>query len=613
VIIVPSDYGAKPLSIPRIMHRHVVLSLLALSFIAPALAIAGIQLDPVNLANPIDQFRYPPKNVYVLAIGINRYKVSALNLGSSAQDATAVLDAATRQWGIPTESVVHLSDEHATKAGIRQAIQQFALKSHAGDLFILTFSGQAFTRTKNGIQEGFLAPSDAVVPADCHASECVDESTFISGTLLNSWMTQMHAQRQIILLDTNKTDQMLPIFENRWRKESCAVGADASKRLLLITTHGVETEVPKYGGLLTWAFLHELNLLEKNGMTSAFRLQQGLYETNDPGPQSDPTLVAFHKETFQTGSGFRAELLGGDFVINGPASGVPTSDLLRESGLGALCYNDPNDAGASRGLEDVKEKSTDDAATQSKKQTNYALVIASDHYKSWHSLSNPIYDATTIETDLSGTYGFQVEHLWDPSRDQLRHKLDELHAKHFNDQDQLFIFIAGHGDYDETNDIGYLVFPDTPLGHVYDSEMNLQELRQRIDTIPAKHIFLVMDSCFAGSLDPSLGGASRGAYDPIPLEKLEQRSADKKTRYFLTSGGKEYVPDGTPGNHSPFASLFILALEKGSKPAGYLNLPQMPHYFERLGTIPRAGNLGHNEDGADFFFIPTATAPATDQ
>jgi hypothetical protein len=141
--------------------------------------------------------------------------------------------------------------------------------------------------------------------------------------------------------------------------------------------------------------------------------------------------------------------------------------------------------------------------------------------------------------------------------------------------------------------------------HDHDQEMNLQELRQRVDTIKAKHILLVMDSCFAGSLDPALGGAARGVYDPISLKELRQRSADKTTRYFLTSGGKEYVPDGTPGNHSPFASLFIIALDKADSSSGYLNLSQLPHYFERLATTPRAGNLGHNQDGADFFFVPT--------
>jgi Caspase domain len=236
------------------------------------------------------------------------------------------------------------------------------------------------------------------------------------------------------------------------------------------------------------------------------------------------------------------------------------------------------------------------------------VVIATDHYTKWPGLSNPIFDAEAIARKLQENYGFTVEHLYDPTRDQLRKKLDELHARRFNDGDQLLVFIAGHGDYDETNDIGYLVFHETPVGDPeHDQEMNLQELRQRIDTIKAKHIFLVMDSCFAGSLDPALGGAVRGQYDPIPLQTLRQRSADKTTRYFLTSGGKEYVPDGTPGNHSPFASLFITALDKADAPNGYLNLSQLPHYFERLATTTRAGNLGHNQEGADFFFVPISS------
>jgi hypothetical protein len=579
--------------------------LLAASLAAPPAARAGIEVEkPTAPPSPITQFLYPPQNVYVLAIGINHYKI--INLEYSVKDTTAVSEAAARTFKNSSVHVVRLADAEATKAKIHDAIQQFALNSHAGDLFLLSFSGFTFTKSKNGSPEVYLAPSDTVMSDGCQKADCVDESSLISGTLLNSWMTQMHAQRQIILFDMNDTDKLIPIFENRWRKESCAVGPEASKRVLLVTNHGGGLEDAAHGGFLTWSFLKQLGQPRDKGINSAFRLQQGLYEALDPGIVADKDTQEIKSSLFSARFSFRAELLGGDFLIDGPLAGVKTTELLRDSGLGALCYSDP--AGATRGLA-AEEPKPEDAPAQSKQPTNYALVVASDDYKSWPVLRNPKFDATTIENDLATKYGFKVEHLWNPTRDQLRHKLDELHARHFNDQDQLFIFIAGHGDYDETNDIGYLVFPDTPLGHVYDTEMNLQELRQRIDTIPAKHIFLAMDSCFAGSLDPSLGGGGRGMYDPIPLAKLQQRTAEKKTRYFITSGGKEYVPDGTPGNHSPFASLFILALEKGSNATGYLNLSQLPHYFERLSTVPRAGNLGHNEDGADFFFVPITPNP----
>ena len=584
--------------------------LLAASLAAPPIARAGIEVGvPTAPSNPITQFLNPPQNVYVLAIGINHYK--STDLAYSVKDATAVADSAAQTFKNSSVHVVRLTDADATKAKIHDAIQQFALNSHASDLFFLSFSGFTITKSKSGSQEIYLAPSDTVMTEGCKSDNCVDESSLISGALLNSWMTQMHAQRQIILFDMNESDKLIPALENHWRKESCAVGPEASKRVLIVTNHGGGIEDETHGGVLTWSFLKQLGLPHDKGINSASRIQQGLYETLDPTIQADASAQDLKWRLLEAKFGFRAELLGGDFLIDGPPAGAKRSDLLRDSGLGALCYSDP--AGTSRGLSAEAQKPGDDAAAQSKQPTNYALVVASDDYKSWPVLSNPKYDATTIEHDLSTTYGFKVEHLWNPTRDQLRHKLDELHARHFNDQDQLFIFIAGHGDYDETNDIGYLVFPDTPLGHVYDTEMNLQELRQRIDTIPAKHIFLAMDSCFAGSLDPSLGGTGRGVYDPIPLAKLQQRTAEKKTRYFLTSGGKEYVPDGTPGNHSPFASLFILALEKGSNATGYLNLSQFPHYFERLGTIPRAGNLGHNEDGADFFFVPIAPRPTQAQ
>ena len=459
-------------------HRNLILAirkraplcatacLLAATLAAPSIARAGIEaLVPAARPSPITQFLYPPQNVYVLAIGINHYK--NVSLGNSVKDATGVADSAARTFKNSSVHVVRLADAEATKAKIHDAIQQFALNSHASDLFLLSFSGFTFTKSKNGSQEVYLAPSDTIMAEGCKEAGCVDESSMISGALLNSWMTQMHAQRQIILFDTGGTDKLIPALENHWRKESCAVGAEASKRLLIVTNHGGGLEDETHGGFLTWSFLKQLGQQRDNGIISAFHLQQGLYETLDPGVKGDKDLEDMKSSLLSAHFSYRAELLGGDFLIDGPPAGVKTTELLRDSGLGALCYTDST--GATRGFAEEGPKPGDDAVAQSKQPTNYALVVASDDYKSWPVLRNPKFDATTIENDLTTTYGFKVEHLWNPTRDELRHKLDELHARHFNDQDQLFIFIAGHGDYDETNDIGYLVFPDTPLGHVYDA------------------------------------------------------------------------------------------------------------------------------------------------
>ncbi len=64
-----------------------------------------------------------------------------------------------------------------------------------------------------------------------------------------------------------------------------------------------------------------------------------------------------------------------------------------------------------------------------------------------------------------------------------------------------------------------------------------------------------MDVCFGGTFDQSLA-SSRGLDDEYkeksPAEFITQKLT-YKTRKFLTSGGKQYVSDGIPGKHSPFA------------------------------------------------------------
>jgi hypothetical protein len=610
------------------MDRWVLLERRSLSALVLTLLCASVVFAGVKVINPESKWPVfilsPPAHIYVLAIGLDVDR-SVPNFrpsfhGSKA-DAEALSAEFKSNFAYSDVSVTVLANQEATRSAILAAIQKIALSSKSEDMFVFSFSGFAFTKggtepaAENSLLptgsknpgELYLVPYDADVPETCKNIACIGESSLISGTLLYSWMTQLHAQRQILLFDTNYTDAALPLIEQRWKREACNVGTFAEKRILLLTTHGLGSEVHlkngRFSGAITHAFLNVMSALRGGDFVTAAQIQQDLYTKyfgSDLFPPQSPDEIGE-----QAG---RAELLGGDFVINSSRATerFAKPEMLRlSSGLGPLCYNPPEDAGL-RGFPTNKKQDANQPPPLPQ-PVNHALLIAMSDYKNWQHLPNPVSDAETIESDLKSRFGFQIEHLWNPSREQLNTKLHALHEEQFGDKDQLFIFIAGHGDYDEENDIGYLVFPETPAGHSYEKEMNLQELRQKINSLPVKHILLVMDSCFAGNLDPTLGGGLRGSpYDPIPLPALIKRSEDKKTRYFLTSGSKEYVSDGLPGHHSPFAALFILALEKASAPGQYLNLSQMPHYFERLATTPRAGNLGSNEEGADFFFVPTA-------
>jgi hypothetical protein len=72
---------------------------------------------------------------------------------------------------------------------------------------------------------------------------------------------------------------------------------------------------------------------------------------------------------------------------------------------------------------------------------------------------------------------------------------------------------------------------------------------------------------------------------------------------YLSSGGKEYVPDGRPGQHSPFTRKFLEALRSYGGEDGVLTINEILSYIEKVDPQPRFGEFGNNEPGSDFLFI----------
>ena len=121
----------------------------------------------------------------------------------------------------------------------------------------------------------------------------------------------------------------------------------------------------------------------------------------------------------------------------------------------------------------------------------------------------------------------------------------------------------------------------------------------QITAMEAKHVMIVADSCFSGTLTRGL--------------KIEQRTPDwlktivkKKARTALTSGGLEPVMDSGGGNNSVFANSFLSILWDNDgvldasqlfsrpRPKVMVNSPQTPEYR----GIQRVGH-----DGGDFLFF----------
>ncbi len=241
-------------------------------------------------------------------------------------------------------------------------------------------------------------------------------------------------------------------------------------------------------------------------------------------------------------------------------------------------------------------------------RTDRALIFAINDYEEWNDLTNPLFDANAIGEELSDSYGFEVELVENPNRRQILEKIREYAGKSYGDKDQLLIFFAGHGKFDEVTRMGYLAATDSEINDlVGDSYISHSAYRDYINNIPSRHIFVMIDACFGGTFDQMLARAgSRGAdamFFELSRTEFIERKLKYKTRKYLTSGGKEYVPDGRPGAHSPFARKVLEALRNYGGNDKILTYTEFMTYFEALNPQPRSGEFGENEPGSDFIFV----------
>ncbi|MBN2214336.1 MAG: caspase family protein [Bacteroidales bacterium] len=235
-----------------------------------------------------------------------------------------------------------------------------------------------------------------------------------------------------------------------------------------------------------------------------------------------------------------------------------------------------------------------------------ALIFASNVYDTYGELVNPVFDARTIGAELENNYSTYVEIIENPTLNEVASRIREYAKRSYSDNDYLLIFFAGHGTYDEVFKEGYVVFRDSREDDVAKSTyLSHSNLRTMINNIPCKHIMLVMDVCFGGTFDPLIASRSRAAdmYADVSNEEYLARKSRYKTRYYLTSGGKEYVPDGRPGQHSPFARKFIEALRNYGGKDNILTVNEILQFIEKVDPQPCFGEFGNNEPGSDFMLI----------
>ena len=202
------------------------------------------------------------------------------------------------------------------------------------------------------------------------------------------------------------------------------------------------------------------------------------------------------------------------------------------------------------------------ASAFKKKEKYYALIIGNTNYKNWDDLVTPVNDVEEISKVLKTKYNYDVTLLKDATRSEIENAFWEMNDK-LTDQDNLLIYYAGHGKKDLKMQRAYWIPTDAIKKNEadrywYDTTLVTAHLGRS----KAKHILLVVDSCFSGVMlrgsNDIQADLERGSDDEIYYKKMLQRIA----RDYIASGGDAPVHDGGGGNHSLFAKNFIDVLKK---------------------------------------------------
>jgi len=238
----------------------------------------------------------------------------------------------------------------------------------------------------------------------------------------------------------------------------------------------------------------------------------------------------------------------------------------------------------------------------------HALVIGVGNYEKWPKLPNAVNDAKEVGAKLT-EMGFEVRLVLDPTAREMKTVMSEMVYEMGREENRALIFYyAGHGETETLADktkMGYIIPRDCPLlgkdpkGFTTHA-ISMRDIESASLRIRSKHLLMLFDSCFSGSLFALVRA--------VPHDITEKSALP--VRQYITAGREdEQVPD-----KSMFKRCFLIGLDgdadltgdgyiTGSELGMYLS-DKVVNYTHRQ-QHPQYGKINNpNLDRGDFIFVP---------
>ena len=236
----------------------------------------------------------------------------------------------------------------------------------------------------------------------------------------------------------------------------------------------------------------------------------------------------------------------------------------------------------------------------------HALVVGIGEYDYWPNLQGAVRDAMEVASVLKNV-GMKVKLVINPTSKELKRAFDELTYGVGKEENRaILIYFSGHGETETLatdENMGYIVPKDCPVSDrnpigFTEKAISMDMIESYALRIKSKHVLMVFDSCFSGSVFASLKGVPAGISD---------KSA-RPVRQFITAGSdNEEVPDD-----SIFKTCFVQGIggEADYNEDGYVTGSELGIYldisvvnYSRGAQHPQYGKIRHAKlDKGDFIF-----------
>jgi hypothetical protein len=609
------------------------------------------------------------KTLHILAIGISKYQYYKAGqtprfAAKDAQDFTTFLEGVAR-GGFAHVKTHLLLDEQATRAAIAQAAEEVMSEAGPQDTFVFFYSGHGATRTlgPKKDEQFYLLPTN-FNPAGGNR-ELYDMG--IAGGLLQSWFLKIQSQHQLVVLNSSRSGRGLEGFiaraevDNKFlaniarrdfalvfiNKASYEFNSLKNGLLPYLLVEGLKGGAASDGGVVTVKKL--IDYVEQNsrdvivhtGDTALQRLIGKFGKTGIPSSyfsgKDFPLGVKPDGAAGRSGSAVRRR---------GAQSAFPKASVAADSRRNILsaAYERPYAGGDARDGTAASRQNDEHAeyilpaecaplsefhpsTSGWRRGKDHALLFGTDTYDKsdkWTPLNNPVFDATSIAEVLNTRFGFETEVVKNADLPCFGAYLTKYATKKYANDEQLFIFIAGHGEY-RSNIDGFIILKNSEAADLPGLSFFSHSLLARmINYIPCKHTFLILDSCFGGAMataakaegDRPSGESGEDSSDNPPApdsdEEFIKMLMQFRTRRFLSSGGIDYVEDGPAGQHSPFAKKLLAALNMGRVGHTFITDSDIAADVKRMppfNPVPLFDAWKSNDGRGEFFFI-SSPAPS---